>query len=77
VHNLGRSSGTVTINFNATAGGAQFIIVRESTVIFTTGALVTGGGTATVPLGTGLSTFITVIVIPGLGSTWTYTIPCP
>ncbi len=77
VHNLGRNSGTVTIDWDANIAPDQFDIYYEGHLIFSTNVPVAGVGTATVPFGPGQSTFITVVVTPGPGSlVWTYTISC-
>src|SRR5439155_17932941 len=65
VHNLGRNSGTVTIDYNAFTAPDQFEIFYEGALIFTTGGPVVGTGSATVPFGPGQSTFVTVTVTPG------------
>lgn len=76
VHNLGRTSGTVTINYDAFGIADTFEIFYEGGGILTTGA-VSGAGTRTVPFGPGSSTFIQVRVTGSTPtSVWTYTITC-
>jgi hypothetical protein len=75
VHNLGRTSGIVRIDFNAQAAADQFEIIYEGVAIFSSG-LVPGVGFGLAAFA-GTSTFITVRVTTGPGSTvWTYTIAC-
>lgn len=78
VHNLNRTGGTFRIQYNAFTAPDQFEIFYEGALIFTTGGPVLGAGSADVSYGPGTSTFITVVVTSGAGSTrWTYTITCP
>ena len=75
VHNLGRTSGIVRIDFNAQAAADQFEIIYEGVTIFSSG-FVPGVGFGLAAFA-GTSTFITVRVTTGPGSTvWTYTIAC-
>lgn len=75
VHNLGRSSGTLHIDWNSFAQGDQYQIFYEGAEILNTG-LVANQGSANVPFA-GTSTFIQVTVTTGPGSNqWTYTIAC-
>ncbi|MCC7370317.1 MAG: hypothetical protein IT306_17970 [Chloroflexi bacterium] len=75
VHNLGRSSGTLHIDWDSFPAADQYQIFYEGVEILNTG-LVSNSGSANVPFA-GTSTFIQVTVTTGPGSNqWTYTIAC-
>ena len=78
MHSLGRNSGTIHFEWDAFSEGDRFEIFYEGALVFTTGAgFVEDEGEADVPFGPGSSTFATVRVTTGPGSTqWTYTISC-
>jgi hypothetical protein len=77
VHNLGRPSGNVRIDWDSNLAGDRFEIFYENVRIFTTGPVfLPGTGNATVPY-SGSSTFAVVRVTTGPGSNvWSYTITC-
>ena len=75
VHDLGRTSGTVRINFQTLDADDQFDVIYEGVTIISTG-LVSGSGSLDAPFA-GSSTFVTVRVTTGTGSfDWQYTLVC-
>ena len=75
VHNLGRTNGIVRIDFDSDDIADQYDVIYEGKTIIATG-LVANTGFRTAPFA-GTSTFVTVRVTTGTGSTvWSYTIRC-
>jgi hypothetical protein len=76
VHSVGRTSGTIPFSWDAFNAADDFQVFYQGTLLFDTG-LVQFTGSHAVPFGPGASTFITVVVHTGPGSTmWNYTVGC-
>jgi hypothetical protein len=76
VHNVNRTSGTLHIDWEANAVADQFQIFYEGALIFNSG-FVSNTGSANVPFGPGISTFVQVVVTGSTPvSVWDYTLGC-
>jgi hypothetical protein len=78
-HDVGRTSGTIRLDYDARGRPDQFDVIYEGTTIFTTGVPVANEGTSgPIQFGPGASTIITVRVTagPDLPSFWDYTLVC-
>lgn len=76
VHSVGKNQGTFRFHYNPFLVADQFVVAYEGTVLFDTG-LTTTSTFKDITFGPGASTFITVTVMTGTGSTvWSYTVDC-
>jgi hypothetical protein len=82
-HNLGQTSGTVHLEWDAFTMADQFEILYQGVVLFSTfnpgdgTPFVTGTGSTDTPFGPGTSTTIVIRVTTGTGSTqWEYEVGC-
>ena len=82
-HDLGKTSGTVHLDWNAFMAPDQFEILYQGVVLFSTfdpvdgDPFVEGTGSTDTPFGPGSSTAIVIRVTTGTGSTvWQYQVSC-
>jgi hypothetical protein len=76
VHAVGKNSGTFQLTWDADNNADNFRVFYEGVKIFDSGLVANTGG-ASISFGPGASTFVTVEVETGGGSTvWTYTVGC-
>jgi hypothetical protein len=78
VHELGQTSGTFHISWDMLIQPDQLDVYYAGALVYTTGAPVSGVGSADVSFGPGASTQVTVVVTgPEQGTLWSYTVNCP
>jgi uncharacterized repeat protein (TIGR01451 family) len=76
VYELGQTSGTASLSWQAFSVQDKFEVLYEGDVIFTTNGPVGGAGSASIPY-SGRDTHVTVRVTGPPGTVWNYTLGCP